>query len=209
MRYTFHDWVYIGLFGALWALVDTRIGPWLVTRDVPFFSGVLAALGIMLALIGRRFVPRPGSLVLMACFALLLKFMYAGGFISTPVLRILSPALVAEVTLLAAQRLRPGRAGPIPFVLAGALAVFWTLAQSFLFPAIFAPQGLKMIYALTLIGGARLLHTTALSTSALLALSACAHLLMGGLAGLAAWGLGRIRSPGRAPVAPVVHGVAR
>jgi hypothetical protein len=187
MRYTLHDLVYIGLFGALWALLDTRVGNLLVAGDVPFFAAVLAALGIMLALIGRRFVPRPGALVLMALFALLLKFVYAGGIITTPVLRILSPALVAEGTLLLIRG-----PGPLGFVLAGALAVLWTLVQSFLFPAIFAPQGLKIVYAITLIRGARLLGTAPLPVPVLLALAALAHLLAGALAGLVAWGVGQI-----------------
>lgn len=52
MRFTFRDWVYIGLFGALWASADTRIGPLLVFRDVSFFSSVLAATGILRALTG-------------------------------------------------------------------------------------------------------------------------------------------------------------
>jgi hypothetical protein len=159
----------------------------LVARDVPFFSSVLAALGITLALIGRRFVPRAGSLALMAFFALILKFIYAGGFISTPVLRILSPALVAELILLLVRRPALFR-----FMLAGALAVLWMLAQSFIFPAIFAPQGLKMVYAITLIRGAKLLQTTSLAAPVLLALAGLAHLVGGGLAGFIGWSFGQI-----------------
>ena len=52
MRFKFRDWVYIGLFGALWASADTRIGPLLVFRDVSFFSSVLAATGILRVLTG-------------------------------------------------------------------------------------------------------------------------------------------------------------
>jgi hypothetical protein len=123
----------------------------------------------------------------MACFALVLKFFYAGGLITTPVLRILSPAVVAEGVLLLARR-----PGPARYAVAGAVAVTWTLAQSFLFPAIFAPQGLRMVYAITLIRGAGLLHATTLSAPVLLALAAAGHLLLGALAGLVGWGVGRV-----------------
>ncbi|MEJ2554713.1 MAG: hypothetical protein P8186_00455, partial [Anaerolineae bacterium] len=169
MRFTVRDLVYIGVFGALWGAAEMTLGSLLHVLNVPFSGAVLAGIGITIALIGRLFVPRTGSVLFIGLVTALLKMLSLGGIVLNPMIGIVAESLLAEVVLSLWGR--PRRAS---FVVAGGLAVFWPFVHPFFTQGILAGQGILTVYGWTLEKGANLLG---LDPSALL-------LVLGGLVGV-------------------------
>jgi ABC-type thiamin/hydroxymethylpyrimidine transport system permease subunit len=187
MRFTIRDLVYIGVFGALWGAAEMTLGSLLHVLNVPFSGAVLAGIGITIALIGRLFVPRTGSVLFIGLVTALLKMLSLGGIVLNPMIGIVAESLLAEVALTLLGR--PRRAS---FVVAGGLAVFWPFVHPFFTQGILAGQGILTVYGWTLEKGAKLLG---LDPSALLLVLGGligVHLLIGIIAGLLAWDAGRI-----------------
>jgi ABC-type thiamin/hydroxymethylpyrimidine transport system permease subunit len=187
MRFTVRDLVYIGVFGALWGAAEMTLGSLLHVLNVPFSGAVLAGIGITIALIGRLFVPRTGSVLFIGLVTALLKMLSLGGIVLNPMIGIVAESLLAEVALTLWGR--PRRAS---FVVAGGLAVFWPFVHPFFTQGILAGQGILTVYGWTLEKGANLLG---LDPSALLLVLGGligVHVLIGIIAGLLAWDAGRI-----------------
>jgi ABC-type thiamin/hydroxymethylpyrimidine transport system permease subunit len=187
MRFTIRDLVYIGVFGALWGAAEMTLGSLLHVFNVPFSGAVLAGIGITIALIGRLFVPRTGSVLFIGLVTALLKMLSLGGIVLNPMIGIVAESLLAEVVLTLWGR--PRRAS---FVVAGSLAALWPFVHPFFTQGILAGQGILTVYGWTLEKGAKLLG---LDPSALLLVLGGligVHLLIGIIAGLLAWDAGRI-----------------
>jgi ABC-type thiamin/hydroxymethylpyrimidine transport system permease subunit len=187
MRFTVRDLVYIGVFGALWGAAEMTLGSLLHVLNVPFSGALLTGIGITIALIGRLFVPRTGSVLFIGLVTALLKMLSLGGIVLNPMIGIVAESLLAEVVLSLWGR--PRRAS---FVVAGGLAVFWPFVHPFFTQGILAGQGILTVYGWTLEKGANLLG---LDPSALLLILGGligVHLLIGIIAGLLAWDAGRI-----------------
>jgi ABC-type thiamin/hydroxymethylpyrimidine transport system permease subunit len=187
MRFTVRDLVYIGVFGALWGAAEMTLGSLLHVLNVPFSGALLTGIGITIALIGRLFVPRTGSVLFIGLVTALLKMLSLGGIVLNPMIGIVAESLLAEVVLSLWGR--PRRAS---FVVAGGLAVFWPFVHPFFTQGILAGQGILTVYSWTLEKGANLLG---LDPSALLLILGGligVHLLIGIIAGLLAWDAGRI-----------------
>jgi ABC-type thiamin/hydroxymethylpyrimidine transport system permease subunit len=187
MRFTIRDLVYIGVFGALWGAAEMTLGSLLHVLNVPFSGAVLAGIGITIALVGRLFVPRTGSVLFIGLVTALLKMLSLGGIVLNPMIGIVAESLLAEVVLTLWGR--PRRAS---FVVAGGLAALWPFVHPFFTQGILAGQGILTVYGWTLEKGAKLLG---LDPSALLLVLGGligVHLLIGILAGLLAWDAGRI-----------------
>ena len=81
--------VYIGVFGALWAAVETTLGSALHVVNVPLTGVLMTGIGITIALIGRLFVPRKGSVFFIGVVTALLKMLSLGGIVLNPMIAIL------------------------------------------------------------------------------------------------------------------------
>lgn len=186
MRFSTRDLVYIGVFGALWGVVEMTFGSLLHALNVPFSGVVLTGIGLTLALIGRLFVPKPGSVLLIGLVTAFLKMFSLGGIVVNPMIGIVAEALLAELALTAL-----GRPRRLSFVVAGMLAVLWAFAQPFFTYGILAGQGLGTVLGWTLQKGAKALGLLPSATAMVLALLVGIHLLVGCVAGLLGWDAGR------------------
>ncbi len=187
MRFTVRDLVYIGVFGALWGAAEMTLGSLLHVLNVPFSGAVLAGIGITIALIGRLFVPRTGSVLFIGLVTALLKMLSLGGIVLNPMIGIVAESLLAEVVLTLWGQ--PRRAS---FVVAGGLAVFWPFVHPFFTQGILAGQGILTVYGWTLEKGANLLGLDPSALLLVLGGLVGVHLLIGIIAGLLAWDAGRI-----------------
>jgi ABC-type thiamin/hydroxymethylpyrimidine transport system permease subunit len=187
MRFTVRDLVYIGVFGALWGAAEMTLGSLLHVLNVPFSGAVLAGIGITIALIGRLFVPRTGSVLFIGLVTALLKMLSLGGIVLNPMIGIVAESLLAEVVLTLWGR--PRRAS---FVVAGGLAVFWPFVHPFFTQGILAGQGILTVYGWTLEKGANLLGLDPSALLLVLGGLVGVHWLIGIIAGLLAWDAGRI-----------------
>ena len=126
MKNTTRELVTLAVFGTLWGVVEISLGSVLHAINIPMTGLVLAAVGLMIALIGRFFVPKRGSTIFVGVIATILKLFSIGAIIVGPMIGILAEALIAELVLSIFGS--PTRAS---FVLAGVSGVLWTMAQPF------------------------------------------------------------------------------
>jgi hypothetical protein len=147
----------------------------------------LTGIGVTVALIGRLFVPRRGSVFFIGIVTALLKMLSLGGIVINPMIAILAESLIAELALMPFGR--PRRAG---FVIAGGAATLWCLVHPFLTQGLVAGRGLLTIYRLTLEKGADLLGLDLTAIVPILVALTAGHFLFGAVCGFAAWDLGLI-----------------
>jgi ABC-type thiamin/hydroxymethylpyrimidine transport system permease subunit len=179
--------VYLGVFGALWAVVETTLGSALHVLNVPLSGVLLTGIGITVALIGRMFVPRRGSVFFIGVITALLKMLSLGGIVLNAMIAILAESLLAELVLIAF-----GKPRRIAFALAGGAATLWCLVHPFLTQGVIAGRGFLAIYQLTLERGADLLGIDLAAILLILTALIVSHLLIGTVCGFVAWDLGRI-----------------
>ena len=186
MRLSTRDLVYVGVFGALWGVVEMTFGSLLHALNVPFSGAVLTGIGMTIALIGRLFVPKRGSVLLIGLVSAFLKMFSLGSIVVNPMIGIVTEALLAEIALSAL-----GRPRRLSFLAAAMLALLWTFAQPFFTSGILGGQGLATVLGWTLQKGAKALGMLPSAVAAVLALLIGIHLLIGAVAGLLAWDAGR------------------
>lgn len=186
MRFSVRDLVYIGIFGALWGVSETGVGSVLHALQVPLTGTVLAGVGMTIALTGRYFVPRRGSVLFIGLVTALLKMLSVGGTVLNPMIAIVVESVLAELVLMA------GRHHRVTFAAAGAAASAWSLVQPFLTGAILAGQGFFAVYARMLRNGARMLGVEPSAVVLILGVLAILHLVAGAAAGLLAWDAGHL-----------------
>jgi len=188
--YGTRDWVYIGLFGALWGVVELSLGSILHIIFPPltntFFAGLIPGmLGCIIALTGRRFVDRKGSLVFIGLITGLLKAFSPGGIRIGPITAIVMQAVLMEGAL---DLFRGKSIAHIP---AGMLALGWNFLHRFimlrlLYGKRFTDVALKMAK-----DGSTLLGIPETAIWAVLASLLISSLAAGAAAGLAALRIGR------------------
>lgn len=185
MRFSVRDLVYIGIFGALWGVSETGLGSVLHALQVPLTGAALAAVGMAIALTGRLFVPRRGSVLFISLVTALLKMVSIGGTVLNPMIAVVVEGALAEMVLMA------GRHHRVTFAAAGATACVWPLVHPFLTGAILAGRGFLLVYATLLRNGARMLGVEPSSVVLVLAVLIVLHLAAGAAAGLLAWDTGQ------------------
>jgi hypothetical protein len=205
MKFSLRHLIYIAVFGALWAAVEATVGAYLHVifppgaSFLPLVGTVTAAVGVAVALTGRRFLPQAGSVLMISVVTALLKLISIGGTKLGPVLGILIEGLIAELALQAFRRHGDSHSGqivelPFSYVLAGALAVMSTFFQKFLFAAIFLGASLSQ----TLQGFVKQGSSVFGLQPQLAALIVLVFLLfdgvVGGVAGLLSWQVGKATS---------------
>lgn len=188
--YRVRDWVTIGLFGALWGVVETTLGTYLnvifPAFTNTFFKGViLAGIGVAIALTGRFFVPKRGSLVLIGLVTALLKLLSPAGGKIGPVLAIVMESVLMEVSVLLA-----GDPRRWAFVLGGALAVAWNFPHKFVMMGLMYGRNVAQVYRILVENGSEMLGLDPSFAIAIVAVLLGARLIIGGFSGWSAWALG-------------------
>jgi ABC-type thiamin/hydroxymethylpyrimidine transport system permease subunit len=191
-RFTTRDLVYIAVFGALWGVLEMTLGSYLhlifpsLATPLVGVGTIMTALGMVLALIGRLFVPRAGSVLMIGVVVAVLKALSIGGVKLPAMLAIIIESLLAEVGLLLARR--PSRGG---FVLAGCLAVLWTFFHKFFASYVFLGRGIYDVYLGMLKEGSQALGIGMGYALVIIAAFLLVRIVAGGLAGWLAWDLGK------------------
>ncbi len=185
-RWSVRDLVYIAIFGALWGGLEASLGSYLHVLRVPFTGGIMASLGLVLALVGRLFVPRRGSVAMIGVVTALLKVLSLGGVVLNPMLGILAESALAELVL--SVKKGPSRGS---FALAGAAGVLWVFFHPFLTQGILAGRGIVTVYGWAVASGARLLGLPLEAVGAVVVSLLILYAGTGAVAGLLAWEVGR------------------
>ena len=202
MRFSLRHLIYIAVFGALWAAIEATLGAYLHllfppgASFLPLVGTVTAALGIAVALVGRRFVPHAGSVVMMSVVTALLKLISIGGVKLGPVLGILIEGVIVELALLAFRRRSPSPLVRVieprfSYIVAGALAVASTFFQKFLFAAIFLGKSFGQTFDGFVKQGGSVFGLAARYALVIVVLFVALDALVGGLAGLLGWQVGQ------------------
>lgn len=185
-RWNVRDLVYIAIFGALWGGLEASLGSYLHVLKVPFTGVVMGGLGLALALVGRLFVPRRGSVVMIGMVTALLKVLSLGGVVLNPMIGILAESALAELALSPWRR--PARGA---FAMAGAVGVLWVFFHPFFTQGVLAGQGIITVYGWAVESGARLLGLPLEAVGAIVACLLALHAGAGALAGFVAWEVGQ------------------
>jgi hypothetical protein len=189
--FTTRDWVYVGVFGALWGALELSLGAYLHVLFPPladtFFVGlIMAGLGAIVALVGRYFVPRPGAVLCIGVITALLKTLSLGGAKVGPVVAILAEAALMEVALLSTRSLTRWR-----YVLAGALAVSWNFFHKFIMMRLLYGKGIVEVYRKMVKDGGKTLGLDVGQAVLIIGVLFLLRVVVGAAAGWLAWSLGR------------------
>ena len=188
--YTVRSWVTIGLFGALWAVIELTLGTYLHVIFPPqadtFLTGVvLGGIGVAIALTGRHFVPNSGSVLLIGVVTALLKLVSPGGARLGPFVAIILESALMEAVLWISRTERRWA-----FVVGGALAVGWNLPHKFIMMRLLYGQGIVQVFTKMMREGGSMLGLDTSAALLILAVLLLVRLLVGAVGGWGAWGLG-------------------
>ncbi len=188
--YRVRDWVLIGLFGALWGVVETTLGTYLnvifPSFTNTFFKGVvLGSIGVAVALTGRFFVRKRGSVLLIGVITALLKMLSPAGSRIGPILAIIMQSVLMELILSLA-----GDPQRWAFLLGGALAVGWNFPHKFVMMRIMYGRTIVQVYQKLVKDGSQMLGIDPSLALLILAILLVVRLVAGGIAGWSAWALG-------------------
>lgn len=187
MKFSTRELVTMAVFGALWGTVEISLGSVLHAIDLPMSGMALAITGVMIAVIGRSFVPRRGSTLFIGMIALVLKLFSIGSAVIGPMIGILAEALIAELVLDAF-----GKPSLLAFVFAGAGAAFWTLVQPFITGVLLFGRNMLLIWLDLLDLGNRLFGIPSQAALWIVLVLAAVHLVLGGVGGWLAWRLAQV-----------------
>lgn len=192
--YKVRDWATIGIFGALWGAVEMTLGTSLnvifPSFSNTFFKGVvLGGIGVAVALTGRFFVPRRGSVAMIGLVTALLKLLSPGGSKIGPFVAILMESVLMEIALIL-QTDADGAPKRWAFILGGALAIAWNFPHKFIMMRIMYGKGLNAVYTKLAQDGSQILGLEPSAALLILAILLAFRLVVGGIAGWSAWTLG-------------------
>lgn len=190
-HFTVRDWVYVAVFGALWGAMEITLGAYLHVLFPPvadtFLIGVImAGIGAIIALTGRHFVPRSGSLLAIGIITAVLKVVSLGGVKTGPIVAILAESILMELALLG----RPPATGK-RYVLAGALAVSWNFFHKFVMSYVIFGTGITQVYVKMVQDGSRLLGIDERYAVVIIVILFFVRVAVGSVAGWCGWTLGR------------------
>ncbi len=187
MKFTTRELVMMAVFGALWGLVEISLGSVFHAIDLPMTGMALAVIGVMVAAIGRLFVPKRGSTIFIGVIAMVLKLFSIGSAVIGPMVGILAEALIAELILDAF-----GKPSMLSFIFACAGASLWTLIQPFVTGVLLFGRNLLVVWLDLLDMGTRVFGIPYQAGFWIVVVLVSVHLLFGGLGGWFAWKLGLV-----------------
>jgi len=199
MKFTTRQLVTMAVIGALWGVVEISLGSILHAIKIPLTGLALSTIGLLVALIGRLFVPKRGSTFFIGVIATVLKIFSIGNIVIGPMIGILTEALVAELILDIFPK--PTR---LAFILAVAGGALWTLIQPFITGLLIFGRDLLSIWLDTVDLGSRLFGLSSQAAFWIVLALIVLHLAVGAVGGWLAWNLGHlvsIRLGGHSPTA--------
>ena len=182
MKFNTRELATVAVFGTLWGISEITMGSVLHALNIPLSGAFLAAIGIIIALIGRVFVPKRGSILFIGLIAMLLKLFTLGGIVIGPMVAILSEAILTELALSLSRKPRL-----LTFMLAGSIGITWSLVQPLVTGPLLFGRTLFIVWLDLLDSGSRLLG---LNSSAIFFIAAgllVIYLVIGSAAGWIAW----------------------
>jgi ABC-type thiamin/hydroxymethylpyrimidine transport system permease subunit len=187
MKLTTRQLVTLAVFGALWGAVEISLGSVLKALNLPLSGAILSAIGLMIAMIARQFVPRRGTTLFVGVIAMVLKLFSIGSIIIGPMIGILMEAILAEIVLSLFKE--PG----LPACLmAGMTGVLWTLIQPFATGVLLFGRDLFTIWLDLLDTGERLFGIDPKAAVLIVIVLAVVHAAIGLLGGWLARSVGRL-----------------
>lgn len=197
MKLSTRELATLAVFGALWGLVEASLGSVLKSLNIPLSGVFLAAIGLIIALVGRVFVPKRGSTLFIGVLATLIKLFSLGGVIIGPMVGILTEAILAEIVLsLAGKPRRPA------LVLAGALGVAWVMLQPFVTGPLLFGRTAFVVWLDLLDRGSQMLGLDVTAAFWIVLALLAIHLAIGGLAGWFSWDIARLLQARQGRAAP-------
>ncbi len=185
MKFSTKELVTLAVFGTLWGVSEITLGTVLKSINLPISGILLSTIGLIIALVGRVFVPRKGSTLFVGVIAMLLKLFSLGGVIIGPMVGIITEAVVAEVILSAL-----GKPRRLSLMLAGAAGVLWVLVQPFVTNPLLFGRTLLDVWFDLLRRGSQLIGLDQSAVVGIMLLMVAVHVLIGSLAGFISWELG-------------------
>jgi hypothetical protein len=185
-KFSIQELVTIGIFGALWGAIEISAGSILHSLNVPMTGMFLSAGGLLVAMVGRSFVPRFGSTLFIGVTAMLMKMFSLGGVVIWPMLAIFMEALIAEVALTTLRKPRLAA-----FAITGALGVFYTMVHPFFSQGLLAGNGVLFVWEMLLEEGTRIFGIPLSAAILVIAMMASLRVVVGGLAGVLAWNVSK------------------
>jgi ABC-type thiamin/hydroxymethylpyrimidine transport system permease subunit len=189
MKFTTRQLVTMAVFGALWGVVEISLGSVLHTIKIPLTGLLLTTIGLLVALVGRLFVPKRGSILFIGVIAMVLKLFSIGNIIIGPMIAILAEALAAELILDIFPK--PTR---LSFMLAIAAGTLWTLFQPFVTGLLIFGHSLLSIWLEMLNQGSRLFGLSSQSSLWIVLALITLYMAVGAAGGWLAWNLGQLVS---------------
>lgn len=187
MKFTTRELVTMAVFGALWGLVEISLGSVFHAIDLPMTGMALAVIGVMVASIGRLFVPKRGSTIFIGVIAMILKLFSIGSAVIGPMMGIFTEALIAELILDAFAK------PPQPaFITACASAALWTLIQPFVTGVLLFGRNMLVVWLDLLDMGTRIFGIPYQASFWIVLTLVVMHLIFGGIGGWFAWKLGLV-----------------
>ena len=186
MKLSTRELATLAVFGTIWGIFEISLGSVLKSMNIPLSGMVLAVIGLTIALIGRAFVPKPGSTLFIGVIAMLIKLFSLGGVIMGPMVGILTEALVAEIVLSLL-----GKPTRLSFVLSAGLGVAWVLLQPFVTGPLLFGRTVFVVWLDLLDAGSRLLGFSGNAALWIVIVLLAIHFVIGGLAGWISWDLAR------------------
>lgn len=150
LSYQLYDFIFLALLSALWSVIEIGIGFSLQAAKVPFTGSFLAAITVVMLIIGRSYVPKFGTAIIMGLLLAFLKFIHLGGAVMFAVIAILVEAVLVELALWKSK--------PTIFrsVLAGCLALSWSLIHPFFTQGLVSGWGITKVYTILVGRGAEI-----------------------------------------------------
>jgi len=132
--------VLIGIFGAVWGLMEITVGFTLKGLRIPMGGAILTAISCIIFLTGRFFVPHRGSIFLMGAAAATIKVFSVGTVIAGPFMAILIEAALAEflVSLFKINRLS--------YIITAVTLCLYTIIHPFISQGIIFGDDIYFIY---------------------------------------------------------------
>jgi hypothetical protein len=190
-RYSVRDWVYIGLFGALWGVIEISLGTVLHVLFPPlantFFTGIiLTCIGCIILLCSRFVIGRRGSIILIGVITAVLKLVSPGGVKIGPIAAIIMESALMEAVLLLNPKKRV-----FGFMAAGALALVWNFLHRFVMLRLLYGKHFTDVAVKVAKSGSRSFGIGENGIAAVLVLMLAFQIAAGAAAGLLAWKLGK------------------
>jgi len=177
--------VLIGVFGALWGLMEISLGTLVKGLRIPMGGAMLTAMACLIFLTGRYFIRRKFSILIMGGIAATIKVFSVGTVIAGPFMAILIEACIAEILIsfLGINRLS--------FILTSMVLVIYTIIHPFISQGIIFGANIYKVYLETIQKVADVFHASYQYLAVIVLLYILMHALLGGISGWIAYSLAK------------------